>query len=116
MRFIVQIPELDAFLYQNRGEESKHDLFQAIQKLEASGRLVEGGLLADDHGGFLLLEAESFKDLEETLSRLFNSTRYSFESHPILPFHQVATLLKAIKERKPTAKKEAPKEFQTLAV
>lgn len=99
MRFIVRIPELDCSLYGNEGSDNKNELFLLIRKLEASGKLVEGGLLADERGGFLLMENESFAENETLLASIFHSSRYTLESHPLLPFRNIDALLCRIQER-----------------
>lgn len=121
MRFIVSIPELDCSLYGNGDGENKKEIFQLIQKLEATGKLVEGGLLADDRGGFLLMENESFAEHETLLSSIFRSSRYTVESHPLLPFRNIDALLCRIQEREagpaPTPRKgKNQKPLQPAAV
>lgn len=119
MRFIVQIPELDCSLYGTEIGESRKELFQLIQKLEASGKLVEGGLLADDRGGFLLMENESFAEHETLLASIFKSSRYTVESHPLLPFRNIDALLCRIQEKdsRPAPQKaKSRKSLETAAV
>ncbi len=105
MRFIVRIPELDCSIYENDGGEANQELFCLIQKLEKSGKLVEGGLLADDRGGFLLMESGSFTEQEALLDSIFDPSRYQVESHPILPFKELATLMNKMEKREKPARK-----------
>jgi len=93
MRFIVRIPELDSALYHDSGQFSHLELFQILQKLEESGKLVDGGLLADDHGGYLLMEADSCSEHESLLNSIFDPARYTVESHPTLPLRNLTSLL-----------------------
>jgi hypothetical protein len=99
MRFIVRIPELDCSIYESEGGETNQELFRLIQKLEKSGNLVEGGLLADDKGGFLLMESDSFSEQEALLDSIFNPSRYKVESHPILPFKELTALMNKMENR-----------------
>jgi hypothetical protein len=99
MRFIVRIPELDCSLYEKGGDKNLPELFHLIQKLEKSGKLLEGGLLADDMGGFLLMEAGSFAEQEALLNSVFDPSRYQVESHPILPFKELAVLMNKMEKR-----------------
>jgi hypothetical protein len=96
MKFIVRIPELDSALYDGEGNETRQELFHIIRKLERSGRLAYGGLLADDRGGFLLMEGESCSEHEALLNSIFDPSRYTVESHLILPFENLTTLLDQI--------------------
>ncbi len=94
MRFIVRIPELDSALYESDGRESHEELFHLVGKLFRSGKLVDGGLLADDRGGFLLMEADSCSEHEALLKATFDSSRYHVESHPILSLSNLKDLFK----------------------
>ncbi len=105
MRFIVRIPELDCSIYEGEGGKTNLELFRLIQELEKSGKLVEGGLLADERGGFLLMESGSFSEQETLLDSIFDPSRYKVESHPILPFNELSTLMnKMEKLEKPAVK------------
>ncbi|HUO58429.1 MAG TPA: hypothetical protein VMV05_09680, partial [bacterium] len=77
MRFIVRIPELDSALYEASGQASHRELFQIIRELEASGKLLEGGLLADDRGGYLLMEASSPSEHEALMDSIFDPAHYT---------------------------------------
>ena len=96
MRFIVRIPELDSALYDDSGKVSHLDLFRILGKLENSGKLIEGGLLADDRGGFLLMEADSCSEHEALLLSIFDPARYTVESHPTLPLRKLTSLVEKI--------------------
>ena len=111
MRFIVRIPELDSALYGGSGQDSHRELFQIIRKLEKSGKLLEGGLLADDRGGYLLMEAATPSEHETLMESIFDSSRYTVESHPILPFRNLTKLVGKIEAEESHALKirHAPK-------
>ena len=101
MKFIVRVPELDSALYDGEGNETRQELFEIIRKLEGSGRLAYGGLLADDRGGFLLMDSESCSEHEALLNSIFDGSRYTVESHLILPFENLTSLLDQIPASKP---------------
>ncbi len=96
MKFIVRIPELDSTLYEDSGKVSHLDLFRILQKLENSGKLIDGGLLADDRGGYLLMEADSCSEHEALLNSIFDPALYSVESHPTLPLRKLTSLVDKI--------------------
>lgn len=96
MQFIVRIPELDSALYEGQGKEKRTELFQLIQKLEKSGKLAFGGILADDRGGFLLMNADSCSEQEALLNSIFDSSCYTVENHLILPFENLKSLVDEI--------------------
>ncbi len=96
MQFIVRIPELDSALYEGSGKENRQELFQLIKKLEKSGKLAFGGLLADERGGFLLMNADSCSEQESLLNSIFDSSCYTVESHLILPFENLTSLIEEI--------------------
>lgn len=106
MKFIVRIPELDSALYDGAGKDIRQELFEIIRKLERSGQLAYGGLLADDRGGFLLMDAESCSEHETLLNSIFDGSRYTVESHLILPFENLTALLDRIPAEK--TPKESP--------
>ncbi len=117
MRFIVRIPELDCSIYEGDGGETNQELFRLIQKLEKSGNLVEGGLLADDRGGFLLMEAGSFSEMESLLDSIFDPSRFKVESHPILPFKELADLMNKMKRPvKPAGKSPVNRKTKTRRI
>lgn len=94
MKFIVRIPELDSSLYGHPAAPAgRQELLGIIRKLELSGKMLYGGLLADDRGGFFLMEADSFAQMECFLGSVFNPARYTVESHPILPFNRLEPLM-----------------------
>ena len=99
MQFIVFVPEMDRSLYEDKNGKEGSELLGMIQKLRKSGKLLEGGVLADDRGGFLLMEASSFAEQEATLNSIFDPSHYHVTSHPVLTLNSVGTLL--TKMRKP---------------
>jgi len=99
MRFIVRIPELDSTLYGDDSRRSPGELLQVLRDLRDSGTLLEGGLLADDRGGFLLMEADSCSQLDSVLRSAFDPSRYTVESHPILPLENLVALLEEVGTR-----------------
>jgi hypothetical protein len=97
MKFFVRIPELDSALYEAR-PGIREELLFVLYVLKKSGRLVEGGLMADERGGFLILKADSWLDQENFLNALFDSHQFHVESHPILELDEARVLLE--KEKK----------------
>ncbi len=94
MKFIVRIPELDTSLYGHPAAPAgRQELLGIIRQLELSGKMLYGGLLADDRGGFFLMEADSFAQMESFLDSVFDPARYRVESHPILPFDRLESLM-----------------------
>jgi hypothetical protein len=104
MRFIVRIPELDSTLYGDDSRRSPGELLQVLRDLRDSGTLLEGGLLADDRGGFLLMEADSCSALDTVLRNAFDPSRYTVESHPILPLENLVALLEEVGTKTAKAK------------
>lgn len=111
MRFFVRIPELDRALYESRKPGIREEFLFILYALKQSGRLVEGGLMADERGGFLLMEADSWLDQENFLDALFDSRQFHVESHPILELDEAVKLLdgKKIETPKPKASKKISK-------
>jgi hypothetical protein len=93
MRFFVRIPELDSSLYESMKPGLREELLFILYVLKKSGRMVEGGLMADERGGFLLMEAESWLEQENFLNALFDSHHFHVESHPVLELDEVKELL-----------------------
>ena len=108
MQFIVRIPELDSALYEGSGKENRQELFQLIQKLEKSGKLAFGGLLADERGGFLLMNADSCSEQEALLNSIFDSSCYSVESHLILPFENLTSLMEEMNTTQKGTSEKSP--------
>lgn len=98
MRFIVRIPDLDSALYENTDPGARQELFRLIRKLIDTGKMVDGGLFADDLGGFLLMEAASHGELHQFLDALFDRSRFSYESHLVLPFKNLSSLIDRMEE------------------
>jgi len=96
MRFIVRIPELDSTLYGDDSRRSPGELLQVLRELRDSGMLLEGGLLADDRGGFLLMEADSCSQLDSVLRSTFDPAKYTVESHPVMPLENLVALLEEV--------------------
>jgi hypothetical protein len=93
MRFFVRIPELDSVLYESTKTGVQEELLFILYVLKKSGRLVEGGLMADERGGFLLMEADSWLEQENFLNALFDSHHFHVESHQVLELDEVTELL-----------------------
>ncbi len=108
MQFIVRIPELDSALYEGSGRESRQELFQLIQKLEKSGKMAFGGLLADERGGFLLMNADSCSEQEALLNSIFDSSCYTVESHLILPFENLTSLMEEMNQPQKASSEKTP--------
>jgi hypothetical protein len=86
-----------------------------LYALKKSGRLVDGGLMADARGGFLIMEADNWLDQENFLNALFDSRQFHVESHPIVGLDEVSTLLDAPlnenpQEKKPGQKRQSPRQ------
>ena len=105
MRFFIHIPDLDGFLYER---QRGHDLAQALerfQSLRATGLLLDGGLFADDRGGFLVMEGENQAGIEEVLSSLFDLDRVTFQVHPVVSLGQIGPLFLEIQRLEPLKEK-----------
>lgn len=98
MRFLVQLPDLDSFLYESHRGSDLAQVLEKFQKLQASGQLVEGGLLADERGGFLVMEGETQGQIESLLAGLFDLERLEMEIHPILSFAHLDLLFREMKK------------------
>lgn len=97
MRFLVQLPDLDSFLYESHQGSDLAQVLEKFQRLQASGRLVEGGLLADERGGFLVMEGETQGQVESVLAELFDLERLTMEIHPILSFTHLDMLFREMR-------------------
>jgi hypothetical protein len=104
MIFMVKVPQLDVPLYGGNSRMARVKILGLVEKITKSGRLLQGGLFADDHGGYLLLESPSWSKHEELLTFLFGPKASSVESHPILPFDKLTSLF----ERLDTEEKQPP--------
>lgn len=93
MQFIVWVPNLDGSLYENEMGDGVRELSVMVQKLKKTGKLLDGGMMADDRGGFLLMEASSKTKLESLLNSIFDPSRFPMVCHPILPFKGLKALL-----------------------
>jgi hypothetical protein len=107
MRFIVRIPELDFALYENDIQKARHEIFNIILKLKRSGKLIDGGILADDHGGFLIVEASSWAELEDLVSSVFNPRVFQVEMHPILSFESLEQLFQTLERNEQARMKQS---------
>lgn len=107
MRFLVQIPDLDGFLYGSHREADLASGMEKFQRLRSSGLLLDGGLFADDRGGFLVVEMESQDEAETYLAGLFGLDRGGFQVHPILSLGQMGELFTRMKKEGPKAAKVA---------
>jgi hypothetical protein len=115
MRFIVHIPELDSALYDVEKPGRREEMKFILYALKKSGRLVDGGVMADARGGFLIMEADNWLDQENFLNALFDSHQFHVESHPIISLEEVSVLLeRPVKENsqeKPSSlKRKNPRE------
>lgn len=109
MKFFVRIPELDSALYESK-PGIREELLFVLYVLKKSGRLFEGGLMADERGGFLIMKADSWLDQENFLNTLFDSRHFHVESHPILELDEARVLLE--KEKKEPCKEKRVKPLQ----
>lgn len=113
MKFFVRIPELDSALYESR-PGIREELLFVLYVLKKSGRLVEGGLMADERGGFLIMKADSWLDQENFINTLFDSRHFHVESHPILELDEARELLE--KEKKEPRKEKGARLRQKTKV
>jgi hypothetical protein len=92
MRFFVRIPELDSALYESK-PGIREELLFILYVLKKSGRLVEGGLMADERGGFVIMQADSWLEQDNFLNALFDSRYFHVENHQILELDEAKGLL-----------------------
>ncbi len=104
MRFYVRIPELDSALYESAKPGLRDEMLFILYALKKSGRLVDGGLMADARGGFLIMQADNWLDQENFLNALFDSKHFHVESHPIVDLKEVTELLDAKPQEDPSEK------------
>jgi hypothetical protein len=114
MRFIVRIPELDFALYEDDMQKARHEIFNVILKLKKSRKLIDGGILADDHGGFLIVEASSWAELENLTNSVFNPRIFHVESHPILSFDSLQQLFETLERNEKLRLEKTPAMGKTL--
>ncbi len=99
MRFLIQIPDLDGFLYAKQCGDDLSQALERFQTLRATGDLLDGGLFADDRGGFLVMEAENQDHVEAVLSSLFDLDRVGLHIHPVLSLGQLGALFQEIQKQ-----------------
>ena len=99
MRFLIQIPDLDGFLYEKHQGDDLAQALERFQTLRATGLLLDGGLFADARGGFLVMEGESQGEVEAVLSSLFDLDRVALHIHPVLSLGQMGTLFHEIQKQ-----------------
>jgi hypothetical protein len=99
MRFLIQIPDLDGFLYEKQRGDDLDQALDRFQTLRATGLLLDGGLFADDRGGFLVMEGENQNHIEAVLSSLFDLDRVDLQIHPVLSLGQMGILFHEIQKQ-----------------
>jgi hypothetical protein len=99
MRFLIQIPDLDGFLYEKHCGDGLAQALERFQSLRATGLLLDGGLFADARGGFLVMEGENQGQVETVLSSLFDLDRVALHIHPVLSLGQMGALFREIQEQ-----------------
>ncbi|HVZ79896.1 MAG TPA: DUF3303 family protein [bacterium] len=102
MRFLIHIPDLDGFLYERHCRDDLSQALERFQALRATGLLLDGGLFADDRGGFLVMEGENQAQVEEVLSSFFDLDRVALQVHPVVSLGQIGSLFQEIQREDPT--------------
>lgn len=88
MRFLITFEVFETI---TKDEDVKHVREAAgkqIQKIQSSGKLIEGGMFGDHRGGVLILDIDKTYDLYELLGGAILD-HCSIESHPLLSFEDM---------------------------
>ncbi len=93
MRFLIKLEVFESVTGDDEIKRVRETLGRQIQKIQNSGKLVEGGMFGDQRGGFLLVDLDKSSDLYELLGGAILDNCH-IESHPVLSFKELGEFFK----------------------
>jgi hypothetical protein len=93
MRFFVKFEAFETVTGDDEVKRVREALGRQIQKVQNSGKLIEGGMFGDKRGGFVIVDLDKSSDMLELLGGgVLDNCRV--ESHPIMSFEEIAEFFK----------------------
>jgi hypothetical protein len=93
MRFFVKFEAFETIIGDEEVKRVREALARQIQKIQNSGKLIEGGMFGDKRGGFVIVDLDKSSDMLELLrGEVLDNCRV--ESHPVMSFQEIAEFFK----------------------
>jgi hypothetical protein len=93
MRFFVKFEAFETVIGEDEVKRVREALGRQVQKVQNSGKLIEGGMFADKRGGFVIVDLDKSSDMLELLGgEVLDNC--SVESHPMMHFEEIAEFFK----------------------
>ncbi len=93
MRFFVKAEVFESIVRDDDIARARHAFAKKVKQIRESGKLVEGGVLADGRGGVFILDVESERELLGLIApEMVDHCRV--ETHPLVSFDDLIELFK----------------------
>ncbi len=93
MRFFVKATAFDTIVRDDDIARTRHAFSAKIRQMKESGKLVEGGVFADDRGGVFIFDVDSHQELLSLLGPQLLD-HFNVECHPLVSFEDLMELFK----------------------
>lgn len=91
MRFFVKVSAFDSIVRDDDIRKTRRAFREKAEQIRESGKLVEGGAMADGRGGVFILEVGSHSELLSLLAPQIVD-HFEVDCHPLVSFDELMEL------------------------
>lgn len=93
MRYFVKATAFDTVVRDDDIARTRHAFGAKVRQIKESGKMVEGGVLADGRGGVFIFDVDSHQELMGLLAPQLVD-HFNVECHPLVSFEDLMDLFK----------------------